>query len=371
MKKNNRIVLIDTSYPINSRNSRIIDSLNDIVGAENIKVISWARNDDREIKPASNESIYIHPSPLGDRFAKLRSLNGYRRYVNEQIKAFNPKVIIASHWDSLLMASTLKKPGQILIYENLDMPSGRYAIRKILSVLEHHALRKCDAISYASHFYRPFYDFFKGTHIILENKLSKEALCKHLNEKVLNGPLRIMFNGAIRYPETMLNLFEAAGNLQDVEIILWGYPSGKDGEIILKKAGEYNNIKYLGSYNYKQIPDLYKQADVVWGVYPADDFNVKYAISNKYHESIAYGVPGIYADETMLGEMVDESGLGFTVNAYSVKDIKKLLYTLSKNKMEIISRAKENLENLRNNISIDWQSEFEPFKDYILTVCED
>ena len=182
-----------------------------------------------------------------------------------------------------------------------------------------------------------------------------------------NEPLRVMFNGAIRYPETMINLFEAAGNTPQIEILIYGYPSGKDGELILEKAREYNNIKYMGPYNYNDVPNLYSNADIVWGVYPANDFNVKYAISNKYHESIAYGIPGIYANGTMLGEMVKDSKIGFTVDAYSVKSIKLLFEELIHNN-NLLNTVKENLLKHREETHLDWDSEFQAFKDFILRI---
>lgn len=363
-----RIVLIDTNYPINSRNKRIVNSLSKEFGVENVRVIAWDRCGNIE-EGATREfyNIYNHPSPLGDKWAKLRSLVGYGVFVKRIIKEFTPNVIIASHWDSLLIASLIKNTNQILIYENLDMPSGKQPLRRILTKIEHMALRNTDAISYASRFYLPYYNFFKGQHIILENKLAKEALVELSDREIpKKGPLRIMFNGAIRYAETMHNLFEAIGGNENIELLIYGYPVGSEGQSILRDAGRFKNILYLGSYVYTDIPKLYAQSDLVWGVYTAKDFNVKNAISNKFHESIAYVVPGIFAANTKLGDLVANNEIGFTVDGYSITAIKTLFEEILDDRSKILVRIKSNLKSLRDKIQIDWDSEFLAFKNYII-----
>lgn len=363
--KNIKIILIDTSYPINSRNQRIVESLSGLVGKSNIKIITWDRKGDGSLEILENYSVFSRNAPLGDKKAKLKLLFQFKKYIKNIINSYNPNIIIASHWDSLLIAASLKKNKQILIYENLDMPCGGFLIRKIISIIERYSLRKADAISYASRFYMPFYSFFKGKHILLENKLPQSALSENSDSDMMEGHLKVMFNGSIRYPETMLNLFEAIGNNNNIELLIFGYPAGKDGEDILKKAENYKNIHYKGSYRYSEVPLLYSNVDVVWAVYPSNDFNVKYAISNKFHESLAFNVPGIFACDTKLGELVSLKKIGFVVYPYSIDLIKELFENLINNKKNLLESTKSNLKLERKNCCVDWESEFKDFKDYI------
>lgn len=360
-----KILLIDTNYPINSRNQRIVDSLKVSFGTENVRVVAWNRSVNKSIKCADDIYLYSHPSPLGDKLAKLKSLWGFRNFIKDAIKAYNPTIIIASHWDSLLMAASIKEKNQVLIYENLDMPSGNSMTRSVLKVLERLALKRTDAISYASRFYPQFYSHFKGNHILLENKIFKGmAVELHNKQQIESTPLKIMFNGAIRYKETMLNLFNAIGNNPNIHIYIYGYPAGKEGEDILSQAESYRNITYMGAYKYNEIPELYSKVDLVWGVYPANDFNVKYAISNKFHESIAYGIPGIFAKDTMLGELVETENIGFSVDAYSIDDIKKMFDDIVNNKI-MLQNKKNRLYNVRKKTNIDWDSEVKTLENYI------
>ena len=70
---------------------------------------------------------------------------------------------------------------------------------------------------------------------------------------------------------------------------------------------------------------LYQQTDVVWAAYPNKDFNVVYAISNKFHESLSFGIPTVYADKTCLGDFVVENHIGMAVDPYSEDAVKGLL----------------------------------------------
>ena len=86
------------------------------------------------------------------------------------------------------------------------------------------------------------------------------------------------------------------------------------------------------------------------------------------HESIAYGVPGIYAKGTMLGESVTDSMIGFTVDAYSVQSIKTLFEKLIHDKNHLLSKVRGNILKHRKKAPIDWDSEFQVFADFILSI---
>lgn len=362
--ENSKIILIDTSYPINSRNYRIVKSLSEIFGHNNVRVIAWDRNGKVPDNLEENYSVFSRKAPLGDSVAKLKTIFEFKKYVKEALDFYDPKIIIASHWDSLMISSSIKKNGQILIYENLDIPSGNFLIRNILSTIERLSLRKVDAISYASRFFMPLYHHFKGKNIPLENKLTKLAIPENPQNNNFGESLKVMFNGAIRYLDSMQNLIEAIGDNKNIELLIYGYPVGNEGKIILEKAARYKNIHYMGSYKYNEIPSLYSKSDVVWGAYPPNDFNVKYAISNKFHESIAYKVPGIFSEQTKLGELVSLKKIGFTVDVYSVDAIKKLFENIINNREEVMTTIKKNLD-VERRTGIDWESEFVEFKNYI------
>lgn len=120
------------------------------------------------------------------------------------------------------------------------------------------------------------------------------------------------------------------------------------------------NIFMTGPYKYEEIEHLYGSADIIWAAYPNKDFNVQYAISNKFHESLAYAIPAVYADKTRLGEYVVASSLGCQVNPYSVEDIRSLLIELYSNRERLLQIHESLKRQYREENS--WDDDFQTLK---------
>lgn len=360
-----RIILVDTSYPINTRNKRIIDSLKERFGENTVKYVTWLRESGRIREEDKGEYIYSNPAALGSKIEKLKSLPGFASFVKKSLDDFKPNIIIASHWDSLLICSRYKKEGQYLIYENLDIPTGRGIVRKIATWVESLALKKTDLICHASRFYPQLYGNFKKEQIVVENKVPCNMIAGKEPAPRKDATLVIMFNGGLRYADTMFRLFEAVGDLEGVTLSLHGGANGSEGERILKEAGKYKNIICHGRYDYSSIPILFGGADVVWAVYPAEDFNVKYAISNKYHECLLFGVPGIYARDTCLGDFVEKENIGFAVDSSSVESIRELIISIRDNR-SILDEKKAKLRAQKINENQYWEDEVAPLMYSVL-----
>ena len=154
-----KILLIDSSYPINTRNNRLIVSLKRYLQNASIEYIAWNR-DGREIAYSDKEiCIYNVNSAYGNLLSKLFHLIGYYYFLRKNNNLKRPDVIIASHWDMLFLSSLMKKKEQILIYEDLDIPTARKNyLLKLLQRVETKALKKTDAIIFASRFFQPLYN---------------------------------------------------------------------------------------------------------------------------------------------------------------------------------------------------------------------
>ncbi len=349
------IALIDTSLPINTRNQKIIDSLLEHDPSFDIHVITWARQKDDKIE-LDNYHVYQKESPLGKPLQKLMHLWGFKQYLQNELKQLQPDVIIASHWDTLILVPKLRKE-QKLIYENLDVPTGPWFIRYPIRVLERIALQHTTLIIHASRFFQQLYPQHIPQ-IVLENKPHFEKLTPEYNR---NARLRIAFIGTIRYFEIFKNAIDAVRGDKDVELYFHG--TGPDINIGKKYAHGEPNVYFTGGYRYNDIIPLYLSADVIWAAYPNKDYNVKYAISNKFHESILLGIPCVYANNTYLGDFVSQQGIGLVVNPYDQQDIKKLITD--------IKQGKINLQQIRKNMQTHamrettWNDDFDKVMKYI------
>ena len=127
----------------------------------------------------------------------------------------------------------------------------------------------------------------------------------------------------------------------DSRFQLYFHGDGHAKEYLEECAAGASNIFFTGRYAYEDVAKLYQQTDVVWAAYPNKDFNVVYAISNKFHESLAFGIPTVYADKTCLGDFVVEKHIGMAVDPYSVDAVKRLLENIVAHQDDLRKMARD------------------------------
>lgn len=344
-----KICIVDSTFPINTRTKKIEDSLVQNYGRENIFVIAWNR-DNCDFSADSEHFIFNSKAAYGSKIQKLSKLFAFKKFMQKTIAKLNCDYILASHWDVLFLASMITKKKNI-IYEDLDIPTNNhFIILKILQLIEKISLKKACCIIFASRFFMPLYNFYSGRKILLENKPDRKF---YPGEYVKRKPLVVSFLGVIRYAEILKNLISAASGLNDINIKLYG--SGPELNEIREYSKSFNNVEVLGRYENSELQNIYNECDVIWAAYPSKDYNVKYAISNKFHESLALKKPAIYSDNTELGLFAKAEGIGFVINPYSVDSIRKCLIQLTTEE-NIISNACDRLKNYKSQPS--WNDDF-------------
>lgn len=328
-----KIVLIDCALPINTRNEKILRSFAHYMPEAELHVITWARESgktfDNSISGAEYH-IYEKLSPLQNLSRKFINMFGFRRYIGKQLCHINPDIVIASHWSNLILTFSFMHRGQKLIYENLDVPTNKFIVRKLTEIIEHISLLRTDFIIYASRFFESHYSN-RIPHFVLENK-PMFGVC-HIETQPIKDKLKVAYIGSVRYISIMQNLIDAVRGNSHIELYIHG--DGPDLESLRQYSTGLQNVQFTGRYSYDDIIHLYQAADVVWAAYPNKDYNVKYAISNKFHESLFVGVPCIYSDHTKLADFVVKHNIGIEVDPYSAKSITAVFEDLISGKIDI------------------------------------
>lgn len=343
--------LIDDSFPINTRNRKILDSLVRHYGNEaRISVLTWDRNHSYT-EEQDGFYVYQKDSAYGNKTRKLMNLWGYRRFCHKAIRSLHPDVVIASHWNNLMMVPRLNHSCQVLIYENLDVPTEAYLLRKATTAIEHWYMQRVDLTIHASRFFTKLYSP-NIPQIVLENK--PVSPISVLKTESISLPIRIAFIGLLRYRDILENLIDAIRN--DSRFHLYFHGEGHAKEYLEACAMGARNIFFTGRYDYDNIAQLYQQTDIVWAAYPNKDFNVKYAISNKFHESLSFSTPAVYANNTYLGDYVVQNHIGMAVDPYSVEAIKALLEHIYTNREQLRQMSHDMWEY--NKGQTTWDEDF-------------
>ena len=357
------ILLVDDCYPINTRNQKIINSLKKNYGDKvKLTVVAWDRNNGyTEAQPGY--VVYKKTSAYGHKTRKLMNLWGYRQFCRATIQQQRPDVVIASHWNNLLMVPQLDRSRQMLIYENLDVPTEGYLVRKASTLLERMEMQRADLTIHASRFFPKLYPA-SCNQLVLENKPTFQA--PKPQPYAPHKPLRIAFIGLLRYRDILGTLIDAVRNDERFELYFHG--DGHAKEFLEAHASQAGNVFFTGRYAYNDVARLYEQTDVVWAAYPNKDFNVKYAISNKFHESLTFGIPTVYANETCLGDFVTEHHIGMAVDPYSSDAIKQLLEKIVSHRNELQQLA----DNMRafGKSQTSWDEDFRQVTKQIDTFFE-
>ena len=340
-----KICIIDSTFPINTRTKKIEESLVSYYGRNSVSVIAWNR-DGREYENKPYEYIYVDKAAYGSKIQKLLKIKNFKRYIKKCINSSKFDYLIASHWDVLYLTSKVTSKKNI-IYDNLDIPThDNIVVLKFLQVLERIALKKCCAIIFASRFFIPLYDYDNGVKILLENKPSKKLI--PTIRQIHAGKIRITFLGVIRYFDILKNLVSALEGMNSFELIFYG--DGPDLKKLQNFVKEKKNIILKGRYDNSILQNIYDESDIIWAVYPNKDYNVKYAMSNKFHESIMLNKPCVFAKNTKLGDFVEENYIGLTVDPYSIEDIRGCFEKIQQND-RILNEIQGNLELFSKGIS--------------------
>lgn len=173
------------------------------------------------------------------------------------------------------------------------------------------------------YFYEDFYRYHQAISqdkiYIINNKVNPflrghRPQAKHFsNERIIIGLV-----GLLRYQRPIELLLEFAQANPD-KYVVECFGDGPLKRLIEFHEGE--NIRYHGAFkNPEELPEIYKKIHLNYVVYDNRSKNVRLAIPNKLFESAFFGVPLISCENTAIGKMADEWGIGRTVRINNAQD---------------------------------------------------
>jgi succinoglycan biosynthesis protein ExoL len=181
---------------------------------------------------------------------------------------------------------------------------------------------------------------------VIENKLfASDVMTEDFSIKY-----RVGYFGLIRCKRS-LEILAAFANARrnNFNLYVRGYPFDVQQELdsLLSNPGvllgdEYKSPEDLGS--------LYGRVDLVWACYPFSSETVgnwRLAKTNRFYESMAYGIPIIVQSGTMDAIYVKKFGLGLVLD---MADIECSILKLLSIKDSDVSLWKLNIENLEDSI---------------------
>ncbi|MAB20747.1 MAG: hypothetical protein CMD31_12610 [Flavobacteriales bacterium] len=346
-----KVLLIDTTFPINTRTSRFRSTLSKRYSTS---VCAWARG--LSLKENS-EDLYLYESSVGfgNKFKKLMLLPFFLFFTMKTFVKVKPHIIFASHWDSLICAVFIKVLlgwRTKIVYDCLDMPtSSSYSIRVLQRAIERVNIKFVTLTIFASRHFKPLYSS-KVDSYIYENYPSKIILHGGSSDAPnwfsgydvaeIKKRKSVSWIGVVRYFYVIENILKA---IEGTDIFFYVFGDGPDLDKVKRAVSDLGiskQVLFFGRYKAEDLGFIYNVADIVWAAYPTSDFNAIYAISNKYFECSYFSKRPVFSKNTKMAESLKGNGSVILVNENSVPDIRSKLVSSYFNERESFNKYETN-----------------------------
>jgi succinoglycan biosynthesis protein ExoL len=310
-------------------------------GYENVKAIAFERDYFKGREPECSLEV-LGKIEHGNYFSRLvrfaKILPKLRRHLR------NIDVVYVFGFDMLVL-SFLSGLGlkNVLILEVGDIRKiqiNKGLKGKIFRIVEVFFLNKCSLLVctsslFVSEYYRKWIKSNVKS-LVIENKLDHNPDNKNLHKNI-DDKITIGYFGFLRCKWSIDVLKSLAVSYPDkFNIVFAGY-SGKP----LDLDDEIKNIKFLGEYKSPtDLPHLYGSVDIVWACYPfpdEDDWNWKWARTNRYYESLFYKKPMFVLEGSGDSFSVLDRKIGIIVNRESINETVNKIAHIGKDEIEGIT----------------------------------
>jgi len=316
-----RIAFVSSSVP-KPRTIKRVNSLSKV--SNSLFAIFWERKHGYDYSAKEIEGIDVvrlKTSSRGNLLCRTAETHRLSRLTYSTLVEKKPDLLYISGIEAMFSALKYREHcGTKIILEIADLPASATIERlgyfgKFLSNKIDKLVFSANGLVFTSpYFLWNYYATKKEVstidYFIYENLPNREhfvAFRKKPHQKFVIG-----FVGGVRHYDSLIALFEACKDFEDVEILVAGV--GPAYNAVLESAKAYRNVTLTGPYSYSEsIADIYSSVDLVYSVYPSDRLNNQLALPNKLYEAIVCEIPILVSEDTKLGDYVKELGVGFTV----------------------------------------------------------
>ncbi|WP_288805339.1 glycosyltransferase [uncultured Novosphingobium sp.] len=269
------------------------------------------------------------------------------------------RVLVARNLEMLVLAWRVRRRGQRLVYECLDIHRlmlGSGCKSRLMRWIERKLLRRADLVLVSSPaFAREYFSARQGHDqavLLVENKvpISQRAARRDEETRAEAEPrastdtradtraetgagadaqasprVVIGWFGMLRCRRTLAELARIArADVPDpaavsgarVEVLIAGIPSQAEFPDFAEQVGACPGLRYLGPYTPAQLPELYAEVDYIWAIdYFEEGLNSEWLLPNRLYEGLAHGAVPIALRRVETGRWLARHGVGLLVDA--------------------------------------------------------
>lgn len=251
-------------------------------------------------------------------------------------------VLLARNLEALVLAARVRRPGQRLVYECLDIHRlllGSGLASRLLLAIEHWAMRGVDLVVVSAPAFRDAYFVtrrgWQGPVLLVENKVQSAALpgperLADADALTPDRPWVIGWFGMLRCRRTLDILGEVVRKSEGrVKVVIAGVPSAAVFEDFAGSVARYPGVCYLGPYTPADLPRLFATIDFIWAIdYFEEGLNSAWLLPNRLYEGLAHGAVPLALANVETGAWLRRNGVGVLLDD-PVAELPALLAGLS------------------------------------------
>lgn len=230
-------------------------------------------------------------------------------------------VVVARNLEALAVAARVRRPGQRLVYECLDIHrllTAPNLAGRVTRAIERRLLARVDTVLTSA---PPFADrHFRATQRFTGSIRVEENRVLALDEAPVpvpsrtGPPWRIGWFGMLRCRRSLATL-RALAQRGAAEVLIAGIPSYGEFEDFDRDVLGLPGLTFAGRYRAEDLSGLYGSVDFAWAIdWFEEGLNSSWLLPNRLYESLAYGAVPIALTNVETGRWLERHDVGVRVD---------------------------------------------------------
>lgn len=330
-----------------------------------LHLICWDKGNSMLLPPEEDGyKAHVFSVPAsGDPIKRMLPYMKFSTRAYAALKEIRPDIIHVQGLDMLKIAHRYKKTinkNVSIIYEVADLhrllvDKQKHPLKKIIQAYLCHEDRRLEKsydlllLTSMKFFEVYFSKFVRKEKILYMPNVPDLSAFTSYEKKKNRDEFTVGYIGSVRYKQQMRNMVEAAQQ-NNMRVLIAGFEN--EPVEIEPLCKDNPRVEWVGRFDFdKQAASLYGKCDVMYSVYDADMHNVRVALPNKLYEAVYCEMPLIVAKNTYLAQIVDEWGVGVSVDHKSVAELTQVFAQLQ-NDLDMYERIVENCRQKKADVGL-------------------
>lgn len=281
------------------------------IGGIKYEIITWDRLESNH-KTNWNQISYKKKSNLNDsKIKKMFSFWGFRRFLLRtlRLKKYEKLIILTTLTGMLIGDYLIKEYNGKFIFDIRDYTFENNSLFKFFESKLINASKFTAISSEGFKGFLPNSNKYILSHNILKDEIISSAKFNKVNK---SGKINISFIGAVRHFDNDKKVVDIFGRDNRFDVYFHGYGVTYNR---LKNYcdSKFNNLYLTGKYDRKDKMKLLENSTVINSYYSSEVYANKFAMPNKYYDTLIYRIPLWANPKVYVGQRAIEKGIGINV----------------------------------------------------------